>query len=92
MTFVCSVAGDPDAVIGNNNSLLYGIGRLTPFEVKDVVRHISPVLSDIFCVVEFFVDAARFIDVFKLSTSRPRGCKGPAFLGWMENEFLDAFA
>jgi hypothetical protein len=91
VTLVCSVTGDPDAIIGNYNSLRDGIWRLSPFEVKDVVRHKGPVLSNIFCVVEFFVNAAGFIYVFKLSASSPRGCKGPAFLGWMENELLDAF-
>ena len=90
MLLVCGVAGHPDALIRNDNSLSDSNGGLSPLEVKDVVCYISPVLAEIFTVVELLVDAAGFVS--ELSACSPRGCKGPGALRWVEKELLDALA
>jgi len=87
---VRGVAGHPDALIRNDNSLSDSNGGLSPLEVEDVVRDISPVLTEVLTVVELLVDTAGL--VYELSACGPRGCKGPGALRWVEKELLDALA
>lgn len=90
MLLVRGVAGHPDALIRNDNSLSDSKWRLSPFEVEDVVRDISPILAEVLTVVKLLVDTAGL--VHELGAGGPRGCKSPLALSRMEKELLDALA
>jgi len=90
MLFVVCITGQPDTIVRDLDLVLNSSGRLSPLEVEDVVRHVVPVLTDIFGVVELLVDAAGL--VVELSASGPGGSQGPRALGWMEQELLNALA
>lgn len=62
MLLVSGISGDPDALVRDNDTVLNGNWGLSPLEVKDVVRDVIPVLTDVLSVVKFFVNAARLID------------------------------
>jgi len=90
MLFVVCITGQPDTIVRDLDLVLNSSGRLSPLEVEDVVRHVVPVLTDIFGVVELLVDAAGL--VVELSASGPGSSQSPRALGWMEQELLNALA
>ncbi len=90
MLLVGRVSGDPDAFIRDMEAIFDSHWRLSPLEIKDVVSQISPVLANIFRVVQLFVNAAGLI--LELGTGGPRGSECPGALSWVEQELLDALA
>lgn len=84
------VTRHPDAIVRDLYSLCARKSALSPFKVEDVVRHVGPVLTDVFGVVELLVDAAGLID--ELCAGGPGGSEGPGALRGVEEELLDPLA
>ena len=61
MLRIRGVTSYPDPIIRNTDSVVSCNFTLTPLKVKDVVRHVVPVLTDVLRVVELLVDAAGLV-------------------------------
>lgn len=90
MLLVGRITGDPDAFIRDVEVIFDSHWRLSPLEVKNVVCEVSPVLANIFSVVQLFVNAAGLI--LEFSAGCPRGSECPGALSWVEQELLDALS
>ena len=69
MLLIVAVTSVPDTIVGDGDTLFNSVGTLTPLEIKDVVGHVIPVLTNILRIVELFVNAAWRI--LKLSAGGP---------------------
>lgn len=87
---VGGVTSHPDAVVRDRDAISNGSLTLTPFEIKDIIGHVVPVLTHVFGVVQFLVDAARLVQ--ELGARGPGGSKSPGTLRRMEVELLDSLA
>ena len=63
------VSCEPDSVVWNDDTFLFGGRGLTPFKIEDVVRDIIPLDATVLRVVELLVDSAWLI--IELSAGSP---------------------
>lgn len=87
VAFGIRVSCDEDSLIWNYHVLLLCNFRLTPLEIKNIIRKEFPILAKIVSVEDFFVDFAFFI--FKFFTACPGCCHTPSSFSWVENKFFD---